>query len=294
LVMTMKQRLTLSAAALLFFLLLHRSDAAAQGAREGVALCLETVIPSLFPFFTAISLLLSLGAAHALERVLSPFTRLLFGMSGSAAAPLAAGLLGGYPSGAKTAAALYEEGLLTKAEAERSLAFVNNCGMAFILAYVGGAIFQSSRAGMALWLIHVLAALLTGILFTRLLPPLPPSAPVRRLKGRSPWTTALSEAISGSFAAVMNICAYVIFFHAIAALLPPGSAAGFLELVTGCAALENDRAGFITAAALLGWGGVGVHCQSAAVTNGLSLKYHLAGKAVHALLSAALAAAVTL
>ena len=66
---------------------------------------------------------------------------------------------------------------------------------------------------------------------------------------------------------------------------------GFVELTQGVTALSATPAGFVMAAALLGWGGLSVHCQTAAVLAGtdLSLKNHLFGKSYQALLSALLA-----
>ena len=73
--------------------------------------------------------------------------------------------------------------------------------------------------------------------------------------------------------------------------LPP-LAAGVLELTNGILRLTPDRRGFVTAAALLGWGGLSVHCQTAAVTagSGISLRLYVPAKAVQTALSAGLAA----
>ena len=95
-----------------------------------------------------------------------------------------------------------------------------------------------------------------------------------------------------------NVCAFVIFFLALAALLRqlwpglPPLVMGLLELTGGVTALKNDAAGFCMAAALLGWGGRSVHCQTAAVTagSGSSLRLYVPAKAVQAALSAGLAA----
>ena len=111
-------------------LLLLRPQKAASAVRAGLALCAGTVVPSLFPFFAAISLLLQLGAAEALGRLCAPIMRPLFRMRGVCALPLLAGLLGGYPSGAKTAASLYAQGRITRQEAELLLGFCDNCGPA--------------------------------------------------------------------------------------------------------------------------------------------------------------------
>ncbi len=69
--------------------------------------------------------------------------------------------------------------------------------------------------------------------------------------------------------------------------LPP-LALGLLELTGGITSLEASPAGFCMAAALLGWGGVSVHCQTAAVLEdtGLSLRRYLLAKALQAVVSA--------
>ena len=71
---------------------------------------------------------------------------------------------------------------------------------------------------------------------------------------------------------------------------------GALELTCGAALLPAGPGGFVMAAALLGWGGVSVHFQTAAVLSGtgLSLGRYLAAKAGQAALSAVIAAGVVL
>ena len=169
-VMKMKRRILILPVLLFALALLRFPQEAAQAVREGLLLCFETVVPSLFPFFVVVSLLIQLGAAGALQRLFTPFMGPLFHLRGLCAAPLIAGLVGGYPAGARTAAELVRSGQLSREEGERCLGFVNNCGPAFILSYVGAGILHSSRAGVWLYLIHVLSALLTGMLLCRLLP----------------------------------------------------------------------------------------------------------------------------
>ena len=71
-----------------------------------------------------------------------------------------------------------------------------------------------------------------------------------------------------------RVCAFVVFFLVLLSLaetvtgaLPPW-AAGFLELTNGILRLSPTRSGFVTAAALLGWGGLSVHGQTASVLEG--------------------------
>ncbi|MBE7002691.1 MAG: sporulation protein [Ruminococcaceae bacterium] len=289
--------LALFAAALLLF----PADAAGA-AREGLSLCLTSVLPSLFPFFVLSSLCVSSGAAEALARLLTPLMRPLFGVGGAGAGALALGLVGGYPVGARTAAELYRRGAVTKSEAERLLGFCSNAGPGFILG-VCGSVLQNQRAGAYLYLVHVASALLAGLLLR--------VVPAGRAAERRAWTTPAAAkraadfpaAVRESFAAVWSVCGFVVIFAVVLRLLtlalPEGAAdapwypalLGFAELTNGALAVRPGRAGFVLCAALLGWGGLSVHAQTLSVLDGtgLSVRWYFPGKALHAALSALLA-----
>lgn len=279
-------------------LLLLRPQKAASAVRAGLALCAGTVVPSLFPFFAAISLLLQLGAAEALGRLCAPIMRPLFRMRGVCALPLLAGLLGGYPSGAKTAASLYAQGRITRQEAELLLGFCDNCGPAFLLGCVGAGVLGNPDAGLWLYAVHILSAILAGILLCRLsgdrgpvlLGSALPAAPVS-------FPQALTSSVTGALASTLNVCAFVVFFQVLSALPPappPPLVLGILEMVGGVASLTPGPGGFAAAAAIVGCGGLSVHCQamSLAAPEGLSFRWHWAGKALQAVLSALLAAGI--
>lgn len=291
----MKRFLPVLAALAIAVLLLLRPQEAAGAVRDGLALCAGTVIPSLFPFFAAISLLLQLGAAEALGRLCGPVMNPLFRMRGECALPLLAGLLGGYPSGAGAAAQLFAQGRISRQEAELLLGFCDNCGPAFLLGYVGAGVLGDAGAGVRLYLIHILSALLTGFLLCRLCRDRGPALLGSALPAKTvPFPQALTASISGALASTMNVCAFVVFFRVLAALPPmPLSlpAMGILEMAGAAAALRPGRAGCIAAAAVTGWGGLSVHCQAMSLTavQGLSFRWHWVGKAAQAALSALLA-----
>ena len=281
--------------------LLRFSDLAGAAVQDGLALCFRAIIPSLLPFFVVVSLLLQLGFARRLQPLFAPFMGPLFHLSGVCAAPLLAGLVGGYPTGAKTVADLYAAGQINRDEAERALSFVNNCGPAFLLSYVGASVLDSSQAGVYLLLIHVAAALLTGLILCRRTGPRRRAAAGRlqRPANDASLAEAFPSAVTGALASTLNICGFVVLFRVIAALLLgtlPAGVLGFFEMVTGTAALSPGRLGFLTAAGIVGWGGLSVHCQTMAVLSGtgLSLRRHWLGKALQALLSVLLAGAVSL
>ena len=289
------KRIFLMVPALVFAaLLIVRPQEASDAVRGGLSLCARTVIPALFPFFVVSGLLLRLGMGGMLQSLCSPFMMPLFRLRGVCALPLAAGLLGGYPTGAKTAAELYGQGTITKGEAERLLGFCNNCGPGFLVGYVGQEILGDSRYGAYLFLIHTAAALLTGMLLCRLphkTEPLCLSCPLPAQP--IAVSAAFVSAVSSALTSVLHISAYVVLFRTAAVLIGgsiPAEALGVLEMVSGMAVLSPGMAGFVTAAAVTAWGGLSVHCQTMSVTGKLSLRYHTTGKVIHTVLSALLAA----
>lgn len=280
-------------------LVLLRSDTAAQAVRDGLALCAGSVVPALFPFFVLSGLFIEMDCAGVPGRLLAPVLGRLLGVSGAGTTALLLGLIGGYPVGGRTVGQLYQAGLCGRCEAERLLAFCNNAGPAFILGVAGLGCFGSVRTGLLLYLLHIAAALLVG-LFTRgrgtaaAAPASLPQKPVH-------FAGALIRAVQAAAGAMVQICAFVVFFLTALRLLTGltgwshPALLGFFELTNGILRLPPTRAGFVWAAALLGWGGLSVHCQTAAVLSGtgLSVRPCLRGKALQALLSAVMALPVS-
>ena len=284
----------------LMLLLLSRARETAELTREALRLCASSVIPALFPLMVLSSLFVALGCAQVLRCPFTPFMHHLFRCSGSGGTAFFLGLLGGYPLGARTVGDLLRSGEISRPEAQRLLTFCNNAGPAFIISVAGLHCFGDERAGVALYIIHVLSAIMTGMLYCRF----PASASsyntktvsVRRPVLRRPAAAAV-ECIGGAGITAVQITAFVTFFrvllqsvHALTHLSHP-LLLGFAELTCGIVELGKTGPDFIMAAALLGWGGLSVHCQTAAVLDGtgLSLRPYLTAKFFHALLSAALA-----
>lgn len=293
---------------------------AAGGARDGIQLCLDIIVPSLFPFFVLSTMLVEMGCADALGFLLERIMRPVFNLSGACGTAVAMGFLGGYPVGAKTAITLYEKGLCNKTEAERLLSFSNNSGPAFILGAVGVGIFANSRAGLLLYLAHTAASLTIGFLFRYYkrndisAPTGSYTAPARPVG----MSRAFVRSVSSSLQSVLSICAFVIFFTVAVKMLflfgvlpavaqglsflfsPLGLTAdsaehlltGLIEMTSGLWSLQGSAvslSGQISMAAfMLGWAGVSVHCQvlSFIGESGLRTWTYIVGKMLHGVLSA--------
>lgn len=272
-------------------LLLWRSAVAAEAVRRGLTLCARSVIPALFPYFVVSGLFISLGFADGVGRRLEPLTRRLFGVGGAGASAFFLGLLGGYPVGGRTVGQLYRAGRLSKDEAERLLAFCNNAGPSFILGIVGVGCFGSLRTGFYLYLVHAFSAVLVGILFRK---KAPVSGQKVRYSATFEPTAAFVRAVGEAAEGMMRLCGFVVFFLVILALITDLTGLnhpvllGLAELTTGVTALEGRPGDLVWAAALLGWGGLSVHGQTAAVLSDtdLGLSRYFLGKILQAISSA--------
>lgn len=305
---------------MLFALVLFPKEAV-SAAQNGVELCINVILPSLFPFFVLSTLCVELGLIQHLGALLEKVMYPLFHVSGSCAGAFLLGIVGGYPVGARTAIELYQKGMCTKTEAERLLSFCNNSGPAFILGVVGAGIFASSAAGLWLYGAHVAASILVGLLFRFY-----KEKPGRRATVHMQPAPAkgFAEAFTGSvksaFSGTLNICAFVIFFTVLIRLLfltgvitklagliawvlrdfglrqewVESLLSGAIEMTSGVWSLR-DVAGTLgdrlcMAAFILGWAGLSVHCQvlSFIGSSGLSTRTYFFGKLLHGLFSAAI------
>ena len=92
----------------------------------------EVVFPSLLPFFILSDVLLSTGMVHFLGVFFEPMMRPLFNVPGVGSFVFSMGLAAGYPMDAVLTAKFRKQGLCTKTEAERLLAFTNSADPLFV------------------------------------------------------------------------------------------------------------------------------------------------------------------
>lgn len=284
----MKTRTRLSAALAAFsmLLLIIDSKTALEGAREGIDLCLRTVIPSLFPFFVLSGILVGslLGTRLPLLPVIGRWT----GIPAGAEALLIPGFLGGYPVGAGAVRDAWNRGQLCRSDAQRLLPFLNNPGPAFLFG-MAAPLFSFPAAGWALWGIQIAGALTQGILTGKT-----PDAPSAPLPARP---VSLQESLKSALAVTARVSGFVVLFRIVTTflarwflwLLPSWGQVlitGFLELANGCLSLSNlsdESMRFLLSTVMLSFGGVCVHMQTLSVTQGLSPGLYFRGKLLQSL-----------
>ena len=290
--------------------LLCYSKAVSAAMTQALALCVQVLLPSLFPFFVLSSMFISTGVIQRLSTRLEKPFQWLFGLPGSFGAALLLGAAGGYPVGAKTIATLYKQGQCSKRDAEKALRFCNNAGPAFLISAVGASLLQDPHAGLNLYAVHVLSALIIGFIYRK-------NTDHVKYHGitadhmRSTATISLFlRAVTDAFSSFLNVSAFVLIFSVITTMLQqlplidslhglPGGGilwygllAGFLELTSGVACLTQ---GVLPPSSLLpalsflcGWGGCSVQFQTISLLHdaGLSCRQYLKSKLLQGILAA--------
>lgn len=280
------------AASICMLVLILDSPTTLSGAKSGIELCLQSVIPSLFPFFVLSILITSSISSFPLPflRPLATFTGIPYGSEPI----LLTGLLGGYPVGAQSVRIAHKAGVLTDEEAARMVVFCNNAGPAFIFG-ITASIFPSSGFAWLLWIIQLLSALLTGLLLpgkTDRNVILPPSA-----------QPSLTQALTSALRIMATVCGWVVLFRVLLAFLQrwffwmfPAWAqtllTGLLELANGCLSLvtlEHIGLRFLMCAGFLSFGGLCVWLQTLSVAGPIHMRLYLPKKLLQSAIAIMLA-----
>lgn len=276
----------------IFFLILD-GKTALSGAAEGITLCIQTLIPSLFPFIV-FSILLTGAFAGSHMPFLSTAAKIMHMPKGTESI-LVGAFLGGYPVGAQSVAAAYHSGQISGRCAQRMLSFCSNAGPSFLFGIIA-AMFSQRHTVWILWGIHIISAWMVSTVF-------PAEEHVSSLSRVS--SQSFSQGMYSAVKTMGMICGWVVVFRVILAFLSKWIlwifpieiqilVAGLLELSNGCCGLlsvRNENLRFLICSALLSFGGLCVAMQTAAVVKGLSVRYYIAGKILQCFFSLILSAA---
>lgn len=259
-----------------------RSEVVMESVKNSLIICFSSVIPALFPFMVLSSMFVSYSSDSSFGYVGKLLSR-LFGISPCAVSALICGILCGYPIGAKCTAQLLESKKITVSEAESLIAYSNNSGPLFVIGAVGIGILHSAKAGVILYIIQLISALIAGILlrgtnYTSAL----------RTPSHASQTKTLTSAICDSVFSILKVCGFVVFFGVINSLIIPltnilpdilsCAVASFTEVTCGInyisSSLPTLSHKIIASSFALGWSGLSVHMQVKSIVSplGLSMK----------------------
>lgn len=265
-----------------FAVILRNPDVAIKYMTDGLSLCANTVIPSLFPFMAISELLVASGIGKLIGKVFAVPMRFLFGISGAASCAFILGVFCGFPVGAKTAVSLYDRGEVSRSEFERVLTFSNIPGSAFLSSTVGVSLFADKSIGNAMFASVFISALIIGF-FGKFIYKYSKNAAEPFIDTSSTTSQErrfeikeFTNSISHAAQSMLTVCAFVVFFSAFVGVfenllaslsLPDTSKAlafGLFEITAGvsrAAALADRQTALLLCAFICGWSGLSVHFQ---------------------------------
>ena len=137
-----------------------------QIAKKAIYLCLDTVIPSLFPFFVLSKIIIPYVSFFPCPKFFKSIIERFFFLPYYTIFVILLGFISGYPNGAKMTRDMLDQGALDYRQANRLLPVANNCSPLFIIGTIGAGLFKSIKLGVFLLLIHwisgLIAAFITG------------------------------------------------------------------------------------------------------------------------------------
>lgn len=269
------------------FCLIVDSKTAIQGSIDGLNLCMRTLIPSLFPFFVVSSVIQDAFYGTKLP-VLRPLGRLFRIPEGSEALLIPA-FLGGYPVGASSIRDAFDNKQISIQNAERMLAYCNNCGPSFLFGVIAP-MFTDKESVWVLWAIHVLSCWMVANVF--------PYRPDRS-NNSSANEKNTGNVMIRSIRSMGLVCGWVILFRVILAFLQrwilwlfptPVQVliTGLMELSNGCCELhriDDIQLRFFICSILLSLGGFCVAMQTVSAASGLRMQQYIHGRILHCLFS---------
>ena len=231
----------------LLFLFPH---AAGKGAKSGLLLWFEDVLPALLPAMILSGLCIRLGIVRYLAAGLAPVGRVLFGLSPYGCYPAFLGFLTGLPAGAAATAELVVRGDIEKAEGEYLITFCNNMSPMFLISYAASDQLGIPGFGLPLciivWISSILSARIIRLIRQgtgthqgtgtgRTPNRTAPDIIAQEISHPSGTLTELAdEAIMEAFTVLTKVGGYIVLFSILSAILSDILGSGMLScLISG-------------------------------------------------------------
>ncbi len=270
-------------------------DSAFEGAKNGLLLWFNVVLPTLLPFLIFSNLFVHLNITRSFSIFLYPVLKHIMPISPDGCYPVAIGLLSGYPMGAKACADMTTTGKISSTEGQFLLSFCNNASPMFLLNYL---FLQSLHVTDHLPIfmgIMLGSSLLCGYIYLFIhrnelnhktkrasAATLDNEAPSIHIQSASDakltYFQILDLSIMNSFEVITKIGGYIILFSLLANLishfapfsdLMNGILIGVLEITTGIQYISTSSLTYpvkiLTATALSAFGGLSSVAQTGSV-----------------------------
>lgn len=270
-------------------MVLVNSEQAAEAVRRGTGMCVQSVIPSLFPMIFLSQYLIKSGGAAEIGRLLNKPTKLLFGLPGVCGVALLTGMVGGFPAGARAAETLTENGTITRKQGQRLATIAFCSGPGFTIGMVGAELYKNKSAGLMILTAQIISSIIIGmamrLISGKKLILMHDNDHNRSASAQTAGRAdAFVESAADAASTIIAMSSFIVVFQVIAAMLDAAHINEYLAAlfgrfgvqrlgqyivpclieVTGGSMLSVDI-GLPFTAFVVGFGGLSVHFQNFAV-----------------------------
>ncbi len=282
-------------AAVTIVIFLIFSEEASRSALNGIRLCFERLIPSLFPILTVSGIFVRSGGAEGISHTSDGIFKRLFRIGGENALPFIMGLLCSAPAGASALKSIREGQKSKSDDGSLSLLLSSSVSVSFFISFVGGQLLLSKKRGLAIFLIQLISTVMSALL---LRPKKASTMPYKTLPSdrRPSFSEITVSSLSDATKSMLSICGSVIFFSSLSgiALSCPisngakGFISAFFEITSGTSYISScfpPDAAFVLICAASGWSGLSMIFQAISSSGGdIPIGKYIAGKALSALI----------
>jgi len=164
-----KKILTKVGIILFLSLILFFPSSSYYGAKKGLLLWFNTILPTLLPFIILSNLIIQLQITKPLSKLFYPLFHFLFRVSRDGCYPILIGFMSGLPVGAKSISDLVNNDSISCEEGQFLLGFCNNVSPMFIMSYIAIAQLNKPDLRFGLMFIMYFSAVLATLIYFRLL-----------------------------------------------------------------------------------------------------------------------------
>lgn len=241
-----------------------------KGVSKGLLLCVNVVIPSLFPMLCLTNFLSSSGALELFAKKLNGFSKKILKLSGYFIPVFILSLISGYPVGAAAANNLFENNKILVDERNKIALISCSAGPAFILLAVGVNMYNSYKIGLVLLFSNMIACILTALTVTRFYKP---SEDNSLFGGKLPYISeCIVFSVKEATSSIISISAFTVVFSAIINVISQYRnsliyiiSISLLEVTNAVFSLSADGFSLPFVCSVIGFGGLSVIFQISAV-----------------------------
>ena len=250
---------------------------------EALKVFINTLFPSIFPFFLVSDLLISYNFPNTLNKYLKEVTKKIFHVEGASSFVIIMSMLSGFPSGAKYIKTLLDKNLINIDEANYLIIFTHFANPLFVLTVTKG-LFKNTQLSYIILICMYLSNLILGFIIR----PKQVKSNKKSLETlKIPnFSTNLTSSIISSLKLLAIILGNTCFFYIVTGLimklfhhnqLITILINGFFDITRGITSLTN-LSGFITLKAILiltflAFGGININMQVASIISNSNIKY---------------------